>query len=125
MTMGDPNITRQKGRLFCMKQNPTSNDTIDVEQALDGIEISNGMDWSLDGQTFFYVDSLAGKIYGFNFDCKTGKLDWQNQRIIFDFKNHPELKGFPDGLAICDRGHLWVATFEGKKVFYFDILILN
>ena len=71
------------------------------------------------------VDSLAGKIYGFNFDCKTGKLDWRNQRVVFDFKNHPELKGFPDGLAICDRGHLWVATFEGKKVSYFDILILK
>ena len=33
MTMGDPNITRQKGRLFCMKQNPNNKDAVGKKHA--------------------------------------------------------------------------------------------
>ena len=37
MTMGDPNITRQKGRLFCIKQNLFNPDSVPLaKQVLDG-----------------------------------------------------------------------------------------
>ena len=88
-----------------------------AKQVLDDLDISNGMDWSVDGKTFYFVDSLAFKVYAFDFDRRTGKLDLENQKVAFDFKNYPDLKGFPDGCVVCDKGHLWVATFEGKQVF--------
>ena len=89
-----------------------------AKQVLDDLDISNGMDWSVDGKTFYFVDSLAFKVYAFDFDRRTGKLDLENQKVAFDFKNYPDLKGFPDGCVVCDKGHLWVATFEGKQVFH-------
>jgi len=121
MTMGDPNITRQKGRLFCIKQNMFNSESVPLaKQVLDDLDISNGMDWSVDGKTFYFVDSLAFKVYAFDFDRRTGKLDLENQKVAFDFKNYPDLKGFPDGCVVCDKGHLWVATFEGKQILVID-----
>ena len=94
-----------------------------AKQVLDDLDISNGMDWSVDGKTFYFVDSLAFKVYAFDFDRRTGKLDLENQKVAFDFKNYPDLKGFPDGCVVCDKGHLWVATFEGKQVFHNTYLL--
>ena len=84
-----------------------------AEEILDGINLSNGMDWSHDNKTFYYVDSAAGAVFGYDFDNQNGTI--KNKRTIFDFKSNG-LKGFPDGLTVCDKGHLWVACFGGSQV---------
>lgn len=38
------------------------------------VDISNGMDWSLDHRTFFYIDSLALTIDAFDYDSDSGLI---------------------------------------------------
>ena len=36
--------------------------------------ISNGLAWSLDNRTMFFIDSLPRKVYAFDFDITNGSL---------------------------------------------------
>lgn len=45
-----------------------------VVKQLEQVDISNGLDWSLDCQTFFYIDSLTYAVHAFNYDEHTGKI---------------------------------------------------
>lgn len=36
------------------------------------VDISNGMDWSLDHKTFFYIDSLALSVDAFDYEPTSG-----------------------------------------------------
>lgn len=38
------------------------------------MDISNGLDWSLDMQTFFYVDSLSLTVDAFDYDITMGHM---------------------------------------------------
>jgi sugar lactone lactonase YvrE len=48
-----------------------------------------------------------------DFDVDSGNAC--NRRKVFDFVAN-EVKGFPDGMTIDTRGHLWVACFGGGQV---------
>ena len=52
-----------------------------AEEILDGINLSNGMEWSQNNKTFYYVDSAAGAIFGYDFDNQNGTIE--NKRTIF------------------------------------------
>lgn len=45
-----------------------------VVKQLDQVNISNGLDWSLDHRTFFHIDSLAYAVHAFDYDVHTGKI---------------------------------------------------
>lgn len=45
-----------------------------VKKHLSGISISNGLAWTEDNQTMFYIDSIPRKIYAFNFDLEEGEI---------------------------------------------------
>jgi sugar lactone lactonase YvrE len=47
-----------------------------VTAVLAGIGVSNGIAWSLDGRTVYYIDSAAGGVDAFPFDATTGT--WAN-----------------------------------------------
>jgi len=70
------------------------------------ILLSNGLDFSPDGKTFYFVDSRTNKVDAFDLDINTGKLS--NRRVVFDLRAHG-LQGFPDGLAVDERNNVWVA----------------
>ena len=38
------------------------------------ISISNGLAWSSDHKTMYYIDSIPGKLYAFDFDIATGTI---------------------------------------------------
>lgn len=38
------------------------------------VDISNGMDWSLDQKTFFYIDSLSLTVDAFDYDTNSGEI---------------------------------------------------
>ena len=84
-----------------------------MKDMLDGITISNGMDWSPDGSRFFYADSPTGRVDVFDYDPDTGAM--VNRRPLIKVR-----KGVPDGLC-CDRdGNIWLALWEGGAVGCFD-----
>lgn len=38
------------------------------------VDISNGLDWSLDQKTFFYIDSLSLTVDAFDYDSTSGHI---------------------------------------------------
>ena len=82
-----------------------------VSRCLTGTTISNGMDWSPDGATFYYVDSGTGTIDAFDFELATGEL--RRRRAIVAI---PKEEGFADGLCVDADGCVWTAVWGASEV---------
>ena len=82
-----------------------------VERKDSGIKVSNGLDWSPDKRTFYFVDTVPGRIYAFDFDRQTGNLE--NKRV---FAEIPESEGRPGGLCVDSDGGIWCAIWDGWRV---------
>ncbi|HZV74170.1 MAG TPA: SMP-30/gluconolactonase/LRE family protein [Conexibacter sp.] len=80
----------------------------ELEQVLDGTAISNGIGWSPDGETMYFVDSPSQKLDALDFDPATGAIS--NRRTIAEVD---PADGLPDGLTIDAEGGVWVALFAG------------
>jgi sugar lactone lactonase YvrE len=78
---------------------------------LTGVTISNGLGWSPDGATAFYVDSTEQGIDCFAFDGATGELGERRR-----FTEVEASIGLPDGLAIDAEGGVWLALWDGGAV---------
>lgn len=86
-----------------------------VTHVLGGLGISNGMAWSPDGATLFYVDTLTGRIDAFDYDVTAGLM--HHRRPVVEI---PTDLGQPDGLALDAEGGLWVALWTGGAVHRYD-----
>lgn len=82
-----------------------------VAPMVPGVTISNGIDWSLDNRTAYYVDTATGRIDTFDFDLATGAL--ANRR---PFVAIPEGEGHPDGLIVDAEGFVWLCLWMGWAV---------
>lgn len=80
-----------------------------------GCFCSNGLDWTGDGKTMVYTDSLLYKIELFDFDGQTGSVS--NRRTLCAF---PEDWGKPDGLTLDANDDIWVALWDGHGVLHLD-----
>jgi sugar lactone lactonase YvrE len=86
-----------------------------VHKMLGDIAISNGIVWSLDNQTMYYIDSYAYAVRAFDYDITSG--DIANERVVVQVGKE---MGLPDGMAIDAEGKLWVAHFGGSCVRRWD-----
>lgn len=82
---------------------------------LDSITISNGIVWTKDAKTMYYIDTPTAKIKAFDFDAKTSTIS--NERVAVEV---PASLGFPDGMAIDEHDNLWVGMWNGNAVVCFD-----
>ena len=82
---------------------------------LENISISNGLGWSPDGQTMYYIDTFEQAVYAFDFDVMHGEIS--NKRIFIAI---PESMGSPDGMTVDSTGQLWIALWGGSGVACFD-----
>ncbi|HET6310356.1 MAG TPA: SMP-30/gluconolactonase/LRE family protein [Candidatus Nitrosotalea sp.] len=80
-------------------------------RVIDGVTISNGIDWSIDGTAMYYVDSPLHRIDVFDFEPATGEI--ANRRVAIQI---PREAGTPDGLTIDADGGIWVALWGGSVV---------
>jgi sugar lactone lactonase YvrE len=80
-------------------------------KALSGLAISNGLGWSPDWRTMYFVDSGPGIIYTFDVD-KHGEISNQRPFVQFD----SAIEGTPDGLCVDVDGAVWVAVWGGYEV---------
>jgi gluconolactonase len=81
------------------------------------VTISNGIAWSADNRTMFYIDSGPKLVYKFDYDISTG--DASNRQVLIDFQK-TGLSGTPDGMTIDDNDNLWIACWNGSKVLHVD-----
>jgi sugar lactone lactonase YvrE len=82
-----------------------------VARVLDGVTISNGLAWSGDGGTMFYIDSPTHRIDAFAFDPEAGSI--ADRRTVVRI---PAEAGTPDGMTIDAEGGLWVALWGGSAI---------
>ncbi len=75
-----------------------------VEDIFDGITCSNGLGWSMDERTFYYIDSATLRIDVCDFEPVRGRVS--NRR---EFLRVPAGWGVPDGLAMDTSDNVWVA----------------
>jgi sugar lactone lactonase YvrE len=75
------------------------------------VTISNGIGWSPDRRTMYYVDSGPGTIHTFDVD-ESGEISNKQLFLQFDV----EREGTPDGLCVDAQGAIWVAIWGGYEV---------
>ncbi|MCI2418153.1 SMP-30/gluconolactonase/LRE family protein [Saccharopolyspora sp. K220] len=80
-----------------------------VSVVVDQVTISNGLAWSPDGSTAYYVDTPTQCVDAF--DYVDGEL--RSRRHVAQVA--PEA-GAPDGLTVDAEGHIWVALWGGGAV---------
>lgn len=88
---------------------------LEAHKMLDNIGISNGLAWSSDQKTMYYVDSTKWTIVAFDFDQDSGALF--NPRIVIEV---PRNMGCADGMTIDVEGMLWVAHYGGGRICRWD-----
>lgn len=77
---------------------------------LRGVTLSNGLDWSPDSRTLYYIDSPSGGVDAIDFDLADGRLG-RRSRLV----DSPD-GCLPDGMTVDADGALWVAWFGGGRI---------
>jgi sugar lactone lactonase YvrE len=80
----------------------------EVSLILSSVSCSNGLAWSPDHTTAYYVDSLTYRVDAFDYD---GELSNRRPFATID-RDH----GMPDGLTVDSEGGIWVALWGGSAV---------
>lgn len=93
------------GSLYCLDSE------LQVEKKLEGMTIPNGLAWSPDYKTFYYIDTPTFEIWAFDYDLASGRIG--NRRTAVTVSKEI---GFPDGMTIDVEGMLWVAHWGGACV---------
>ncbi len=82
---------------------------------LDHVTISNGIVWTQDKKTMYYIDTPTRKIRAFDFNPENSTIS--NERVAVEVS---ESLGSPDGMAIDEHDKLWVGMWNGNAVLCFD-----
>jgi sugar lactone lactonase YvrE len=95
----------EQGSLYCLELDGS------VAKVLSAVTVSNGLGWSPDGTTMYYVDSRAYGLDAFDFSVDEGLL--RNRRRIVEVP--PEL-GLADGLTVDEEGYVWLCLHSGGAI---------
>lgn len=91
-----------------------------IHKLLTNISISNGLAWTKDGKTMYYIDSKPKKIYAFDYDNKKGIITNQKELVDINSINITDPNKQPDGMTIDTEDKIWVAIHGDGKVIRFD-----
>src|SRR5919109_15350 len=108
-TMHESGEERDRGALYCLDTD------LRVTCKVPGVSISNGLAWSLDHRTMYYVDSPTKQIVAYEYDMATGAIG--RPRLVYQVR---EKEGDPDGMTIDTDGHLWLALWDGSALVRID-----
>lgn len=75
------------------------------------VSISNGMAWSVDHNTFYYIDSPTKEVVAYDYEKSNGHLS--NKRTVIKIADE---EGFPDGMTMDTEGMLWIGHWNGWQV---------
>lgn len=98
-------LTKGAGSLYCMEPDLT------VRTVLADVTLSNGLTWSPDEKTFYYIDSTTSQIAAFDYENASGSIT--NRRVVVEIT---EADGLLDGMAIDENGNLWVAVYYTGQI---------
>jgi sugar lactone lactonase YvrE len=76
-----------------------------------GVTASNGLAWSTDGETLFFIDTPTRRVDAFDYDAGTGRVSGRRTVVTIE-----ESAGDPDGMCVAVDGGLWIAMWGGSAV---------
>lgn len=97
--------TPTRGSLYCLDTELT------VQRKIDCVSISNGLAWSLDETTMYFIDTPTRSVAAYDYDRWTGEIS--NRRVAFEIAAD---FGYPDGMTIDAEGMLWISFWDGGRV---------
>ena len=77
------------------------------------IGLPNGIDWSPDGRTLYFADSLTGRVDGIPYDGDDPVLPPATSSLTVPH-------GLPDGHTVDADGNIWVALWSAGEVVCFS-----
>jgi sugar lactone lactonase YvrE len=86
-----------------------------VKTLLTGTRIANGLTWSPDYRTFYFIDTPTRSVMAYDYDLANGAI--ANPRQVIPV---PTALGWPDGMTCDSQGRLWVAIWGGAKLTRWD-----
>lgn len=97
-----------RGALYCLETDHS------VKKKVEPVTISNGIVWTADYKTMYYVDTALNSVRAYDYDIGSG--DIANERLVIE----NEGGGHFDGMSIDAEGMLWIALFGGAGVKRYD-----
>jgi sugar lactone lactonase YvrE len=79
------------------------------------VTCSNGLAWSPDHTTLYYIDTPTGVVMAYDYDLLSGNI--ANGRQVIQI---PPMEGSPDGMTIDTEGMLWIAMWNGWQITRWD-----
>lgn len=107
-SMGDAE-RNSRGGLFSVEMDGSS------RRLIGGTTVANGLGFSLDERTLYFIDTPTRKVMAYGYDVETGALTTPGRVAVTI-----EGEGSPDGMCVDAQGRLWVALFGGGRVCRFD-----
>lgn len=80
----------------------------------ENIGCSNGIGWSPDERTMYYIDTPTREIRAYDYDPETGRIG--NRRVFVKVEG----PGAPDGMTVDAEGGVWCAEWGGACVKHYD-----
>ena len=106
-TMNDPKVKTpptDEGVLFRLDPDMT------LHRIIAQVSIPNGMCFSPDEKTMYFIDSPTSNVWQFKYNRETGAIS--NREVFYHFTGN----GVPDGMTIDVEGCLWIAICGGGLV---------
>ncbi len=82
-----------------------------LKKLLKDVRISNGIAWSPDCKTMYFIDTPTREVKAFEYDIETGQIASPHVLIHFE-----DTFGWPDGMTTDTAGNLWIAMWGGARV---------
>lgn len=106
---GTMSLTRKTGTAKLYRLDPD----LTLHEAFGPVTTSNGIVWTQDGKTVYYIDTPRKEVLAF--DYEDGHL--RNLRSAFSTGH---IDASPDGMTLDSAGRLWIAFCHGGCVSCFD-----
>lgn len=97
------------GSLYVLDQDQS------VRHIVDGVTTSNGLGWSPDQSSMYYIDTPTMMARAYRFDGQSGTIS--DERVAVEI---PDGVGRPDGMTVDADGMLWIAHWDGGRVTRWD-----
>lgn len=82
-----------------------------ITKLLSDVTISNGLTWSANGKTFYYIDTPTREVKAYDYDLDSGAI--AEPRVVVTI---PASLGWPDGMTSDSQGNLWIAMWGGAQI---------
>lgn len=109
-----PMVPDQTGGLYRIRPDGS------FRPVLSGLKCANGMGWSPDRRTMYFIDTPSRAVWAFDYDAEKGDIHPDSRVTVVDFSAFPPEEGGPDGMTVDAEGKIWVAQWGGFCVCRYD-----